>query len=376
MPDTADVVIVGGGAAGCSTAYYLGLAGVKAIVIEGEGIASQASGYAAGGLNPLQGSGIPGPLGPLAMESFKMHQNLCKELLSETGIDYESRIVTQVKIALDESEIPELEETLDIFTKAPNFEAQMMDPAQLRSLEPRLGPSVIRGVYTSGNAGVDSYKYTLALAAGAKKLGATMRSGVVNGLKRSGPQVTKVLLNDGEILCGTVVLAMGPWSRMAEPWLGAYIPVDPLKGEILRVQASGPPLTHDFSGGGSSLYPKPDGLIWCGTTEEWCGFDRQSLDSTRQLLMERAARLMPELIHASLALHTACLRPVTPDWLPIIGNPPGFDNVFLATGAGKKGILLSPGFGKSVADLIVNGETEMPVSAFQPGRFRQPASVV
>ena len=87
MPDTADVVIVGGGAAGCSTAYYLGLAGVKAIVIEGEGIASQASGYAAGGLNPLQGSGIPGPLGPLAMESFKMHQNLCKELLSETGID-------------------------------------------------------------------------------------------------------------------------------------------------------------------------------------------------------------------------------------------------------------------------------------------------
>ena len=84
---------------------------------------------------------------------------------------------------------------------------------------------------------------------------------------------------------------------------------------------------------------------------------------------------MPDLAQARLTLHTACLRPVTPDWLPIIGMPPGFDNVVLATGAGKKGILLSPGFGKAVADLITSGETQMPVSEFQPGRFSQPVNV-
>ncbi|MCH8331569.1 MAG: FAD-dependent oxidoreductase, partial [Bacteroidetes bacterium] len=147
-------------------------------------------------LNPLQGSDIPGLLGPLAEESFKLHRSLAEELPAATGIDYESRTVTQVKMAMDESEIPGLEETFKIFTAAPGFEAQRLDSAELHSLEPRLGPSVISGVYTKGNVGLDSYKYTLALAAGAEKLGATVRSGVGRGLERSGGRVTKVLLVD------------------------------------------------------------------------------------------------------------------------------------------------------------------------------------
>ena len=74
MADTSDVVIVGGGAAGCAVAYYLAKRGVRATIIEREGIASKASGFSAGGLNPLQGAVIPGPLGPLAIKSFRMHQ--------------------------------------------------------------------------------------------------------------------------------------------------------------------------------------------------------------------------------------------------------------------------------------------------------------
>jgi D-amino-acid dehydrogenase len=72
---------------------------------------------------------------------------------------------------------------------------------------------------------------------------------------------------------------------------------------------------------------------------------------------------------ARLSLQTACLRPVTPDWLPIIGRVPGWDNVYLATGAGKKGILLSPGIGKSVADLMTQGETSLSIGPFNPSRF-------
>ena len=71
MVETSEAVIVGGGAAGCAVAYYLVRSGVKATVVEGQGVASQGSGYAAGGLNPLQGAGIPGPLGPFAWESFQ-----------------------------------------------------------------------------------------------------------------------------------------------------------------------------------------------------------------------------------------------------------------------------------------------------------------
>ena len=378
MSESSEVVIIGGGVAGCSVAYHLALAGVKSMVIEREGIGSQASGFSAGGLNPLEGAQIPGPLGPLAIESYRMHLKLWDALKEETGIDYQGRILSLVKVAFDDSDLPELHQSLDTFSEAQadGFSAHWLDRQQLNDLEPRLSPDIVRGLYVKGNAGLDSYQYTLALANAAEKRGVTIRSGSVTGVKVCNGRIVGVFLGDTEIACDHLVLAAGPWSREAETWLDLSIPVDPLKGEILRLDLPGPRLRHDISGGGGSVYPKPDGLVWCGTTEDWCGFDCQSLDSTRQLLMKRAARLMPGLIHASLALHTACLRPVPPDGLPIIGNPPGCDNVFLATGAGKKGILLSPGFGKSVADLIVNGETQMPVSAFQPGRFSQPASAV
>ncbi len=83
---------------------------------------------------------------------------------------------------------------------------------------------------------------------------------------------------------------------------------------------------------------------------------------------------MPELAQAKLALQTACLRPVTSDWLPIVGKAPGWDNVYLTTGAGKKGILLSPGMGKATADLITQGATSLSIGPCSPSRFSSVSS--
>ena len=369
MPESRDVVIVGGGAAGCSVAYHLALAGVKSTIIEGQGVATQASGFSAGGLNPLQGTGIPGPLGSLAMESYLMHLDLFGQLQDDTGIDYDGRIISLLKVAFDEEELAELQETEDVFAPVDGFETRWLDNREVLELEPRVSPKIIRGLVARGNAAMDSYKYTLALLQSAEKMGASIRSGTVAGLERDNNRITGVRLDDETISCGQIVLAMGPWSRKAEAWLDAYIPVDPLKGEITRMELPGTPLNHDLSGGGGSLHPKPDGLVWCGTTEEWRGFDKETSTSAHQSILEGAVRLVPDMADARLSLQTACLRPVTPDWLPIIGRLPGWDNVYLATGAGKKGILLSPGIGKSVADLMTQGETSLSIGPFSPDRF-------
>ncbi|HIM47979.1 MAG TPA: FAD-binding oxidoreductase [Dehalococcoidia bacterium] len=369
MPESSDVVIVGGGAAGCSVAYHLALAGVKSTIIEGQGVATQASGFSAGGLNPLQGTGIPGPLGSLAMESYLMHLDLFGQLQDDTGIDYDGRIISLLKVAFDEEELAELQETEDVFAPVDGFETRWLDNREVLELEPRVSPKIIRGLVARGNAAMDSYKYTLALLQSAEKMGASIRSGTVAGLERDNNRITGVRLDDETISCGQIVLAMGPWSRKAEAWLDAYIPVDPLKGEITRMELPGTPLNHDLSGGGGSLHPKPDGLVWCGTTEEWRGFDKETSTSAHQSILEGAVRLVPDMADARLSLQTACLRPVTPDWLPIIGRLPGWDNVYLATGAGKKGILLSPGIGKSVADLMTQGETSLSIGPFSPDRF-------
>ena len=369
MVESSDVVIVGGGAAGCAAAYYLALAGVKSTIVEREGIASQASGFSAGGLNPLQGTEIPGKLGPLAWESYRLHLKLWDELREDTGIDYGGRIVSSIRLAFQESDLHELEETLDIFSAVDGFEARWLEPEEVFSLEPLATTSTIRGLYTSGNAALDSYRYTQALVEAARKRGVTVRSAEIIGLNASGGRVTGVRLDNSTIHCGQVLLAMGPWSRLAEPWLGAYIPVDPLKGEILRMELPAETVRHDISGGGGSIYAKPNGLVLCGATEEWKGFDRTLSQSAKNSLLEGAVRLVPDLAKGRISLHTACLRPVTPDWLPIIGKQPGWENVYLATGAGKKGVLLSPGMGKAVADLMCQGESRLPIGGFGAERF-------
>ena len=375
MTETTDVAIIGGGAAGCAVAYYLAEAGLTSTIIEREGVGSQASGYAAGGLNPLTGHGIPGPLASFAWESFQMHHGLYPKLGELTGIDYQLLETSEIRLTFNESEVPEFEALADRLVRTPGFASSMTEQWRVKKLDPRVNNDFAGCVFTRGNYQLNSLAFTQALSSAAQQMGAKSRPGAVRGLEVKGDQVSRVFLEDGELDCREVVLAMGPWSRQAEKWLNAYIPVDPLKGEILRMRLPGEPLEHDVTGGGASIYAKPDGQIWCGTTEDWRGFDRQPLPETKERILAGVKRILPAISEASLVMHTACLRPVTPDWLPILGRVPGYRNAWLATGAGKKGILLAPGIGKSVADLIASKETGLPIENFAPERFTSPVAV-
>ena len=369
MVDTTDVAIIGGGVAGCAVAYYLGQSGVKSIIIEREGVGNQASGYSAGGLNPLTGIGIPGPLGAFGWECFQLHLDLYDSLKEQSGIDYQHRAVAKIDLALEEPDVADLQAQVELFQGVDGFNARWLEPDEIAKLEPRIASGVLGGLYDYGNHAVDSHDLTKALAAAAEKMGSTVHAGNVRSLEGSGGKIDRVILADGEISCGQVVMAMGPWSRRAESWLGVYIPVDPLKGEIIRLENNGEPFRHDIAGGGGTIYPKLDGLNWCGTTEDWKGFDREPSEQVAREIRERVVRLVPDLADAKIMKHTACLRPVTPDWLPVLGRAPGWENVYLATGAGKKGILLATGIGKSIADLMTTGETALSIQGYAPERF-------
>lgn len=366
MRANTDVVIVGGGAAGCAVAYYLGLAGVRVSLIERQGIGTQASGYAAGGLNPLQG--LAAAVQPLAMASFQMHADLGATLKALTGRDGQLRQVSAVKLAVTDPDCAVLHVEHAQFEATPGFAAHWIDHAAMRELEPRITPDFLQALCLDGNRVVDSYQYTLQLAEAAQHYGATIRLGTVRGLQRTDGRVTGVVLDDGVLACHAVVLAMGPWARAAEAWLGVSIPVEPLKGEILRMDLPGPALAYDFSTPGVSLYGRA-GQVWCGATTVWCGFDTAPSATARRTLLHGACALMPAMAHARIVQHTACLRPVASDWLPVIGHAPGWDNVYLAAGGEKKGILLSPAMGKAIADLITTGTTALDIAPCTPQRF-------
>ncbi len=368
--NSTDVVIVGGGAAGCAVAYYLGLAGVSSTIVEREGIAAFASGYSAGGLNPLEGAGIPGRLGPLAMTSFRMHKDIWGDLIERSGIDFQPEIISSVRVAFNGFDLDAMRSTQQIFDRADSdFSGEWLDSGQLRELEPRIADKAIWALDTRGNAVLSSERYTQALAGAAETLGATVVTADVTGISSDGERVTSVETSQGSLSCGSVVFATGPWSAQVGDWLGVNVPVEPYKGEILRTTLPSGPLPADLQGGGISLNRRENGQVWVGATEENRGFDLEPSEEARATLMQGALRLMPAMADAEVVLHTACLRPLSPDWMPIVGVAPGWDNAYLATGAGKKGILLSPGLGKAVADLITESDTDLPVGEFTVERF-------
>ena len=129
-----------------------------------------------------------------------------------------------------------------------------------------------------------------------------------------------------------------------------------------------PPLLYHIAGPGA-VVQKVDGKLWVAATEEEVGFDLTTTSEARASLLERAAGVFPSVSDARVLEQTACLRPKTPDGLPILGAAPERDNVYLATGGGKKGVLLAPAMGRVLADLIVRSETGLPIDDFAPGRF-------
>src|SRR5262245_57127710 len=98
------VVIVGGGIAGMTTAYCLARAGVASTVVERDAIGSHASGFAYGGLSPLSGFGIPGPLAEMAQEGMRLHHELAQGVVEETGITTDFRVRPSLALALDEAD--------------------------------------------------------------------------------------------------------------------------------------------------------------------------------------------------------------------------------------------------------------------------------
>jgi glycine oxidase len=345
---------------------------MQVTLIERDGIGQQASGYSAGGVNPLHG--YLDTLHPLGLASYHLHRTLWDELRSITGGDCQQRIISMIMVAFDETEIPELQATLARFEAMEGFAAHWLEAGELLELEPRLTGDVLRGLYLYGNGVVDSHLFTVRLAEAAHYHGAVLRAGEVRGVTQANGRCTGVVLADGTLACDAVVLAMGPWAREAEAWLGLTIPIEPLKGEILRMQLPGPALVHDFVSAEILLASRPGRQVWCAATEEWRGFDKQPSTTARDFLLSRAQQLLPAMAEATLLEQTGCLRPVTPDWLPIIGRAPGWENVYLATGGAKKGILLGTGMGKAVADLMSTGRTSLPITPYALERFASTAT--
>ena len=371
MPhDVRDVIVIGAGIAGCLTAYLLAKQGLKVTILEADSVGSHASGFAFGGLGPLDGSGIPDPLLDFSVWCFQRHVTIAQELTEATGIDTQFHLRDRLNLAFKEEEISSYKGDLKWQREVLGFEVEWLEPREAIQVEPRTNPDCLGAIFYQGTGAVEAYRYNLAAAQAGESLGAEMLQRRVTGLLSDGDRCLGVTFENGQMEAGLVVLAMGPWSQQASRWSGFNIPIRPLKGQIIRLQLSEDPMRASLNYAGSYAASKTDGLIWAGTTEEEAGFGEELTIAARDKVMGDLLKMAPSLSEAELVQQTACLRPLSEDGIPIVGVVPGWKNLFLATGGGRKGILWSTGMCEGLADLILKGSSMVPgLASLDPNRF-------
>lgn len=368
MASSTDVAVVGGGVIGCAVAWCLAREGVPVSLFERGALGGEASGVSAGILAPLAESATPGPFVELALAGLRAFDEELEALREASGLDPEYRRCGVLRLAVHEADVRMLQEAAAWQANA-HLDLRWLEPRQVAALEPGLIPC--RGALLSPHEGhVHPGRLTLALATAAARCGAVLHehSAPVLPWVEHG-RLQGLLVNGERRSFGTVVLAAGAWSGAWATHLGLHLPVRPVKGQMLLIHAVPPPVRHIVFSGHSYLVPRADGTIYVGATQEEAGFDRRVTLGAVRSLAEHAAALAPALAGAEVIGMGAGLRPGSADGLPVLGRVPGMDNLILAAGHFRNGVLLSLITGRIVTALVQGRPPALPIDGFDPARF-------
>lgn len=364
-----DVAVVGGGIIGCSVAYHAARRGARVVLLEAERVGSGASGAAAGMLNAQAEAREPGPLLDLLLLSRKMHKTLGAELYELTGLDPEYAWDGTLRVATDAASRETFSDQYS-WHKEQGLPARWLDADKARELEPNLSPNSIAALYFPEEGQVNPPRLVEALALGATLKGARiMEATPVSGFTLEGRRVTGIRTTKGTIQAGAVVLAGGASSGLLSEGPGIRLPVYPVKGEILVVNARPAPISANVWDSECYVVPKRDGRVIVGATEEPNVYDRRPTLGGVAKLSQAAVSLVPQLSHAPFADSWGGLRPGTPDDSPILGPVEGWEGLLLATGHYRNGVLLSAATGESIVALALGESPPVDVSPFLHRRF-------
>jgi hydrogen cyanide synthase HcnC len=397
MSRVPDVIVAGGGVIGCAVAYELARRSVSVQLLD-KSLPGRATSASAGGLWPVGeavglGCGViyhaaraeaapatnghaagPEPL-PCAFRDYLIQSNalfpaLSGELRQATGIDIEFApaaglvfvIETEQEWAFAERAARDL---------PPDVRLELLTPAQVASLEPRLRRDILGGALFRGEHQVNPMMLAEAFKRAAISLGASFRPQTqVTGLRRKGERVLGVEVGDEFLPCGLVVNAAGAWAGRLAATAGLELPVFPVRGQIVLTERLPPILNVCLSTAACYLLQKAHGEVLIGSTTERAGFDVSVTPGGVQGLARGAMRAVPALRGVRIKRLWAGLRPGTPDELPVLGPVDGLAGYANATGGFRTGIVAAPLTGRVVAQQIAGEEPAVPLLPFTADRFQ------
>ena len=361
MKAARDILIVGGGVIGLAIAVELKRRGAKVTVVSRD--FNQAASHAAAGmLAPLAEKLTSPPLLDLCLRSRWLYPEWTQKLEELTGIETGYLPCGILAPAYREPE-----------STTPTDSATWLNADTIKLYQPGLSDRVVGGWWYPEDGQVDNRCLMRSLLQAAQTLGIEMMEGVsVKAIGQKQGRVNGVLTTAGQLEAEQYVLAAGSWASKLMP-----LPVRPVKGQMLSLRMPQKlhqpyPLQRVLYGDGVYLVPRQDGRLVVGATAEEVDWTPFNTPQGIQTLLSRTTELYPAAADWQIEELWWGFRPGTPDELPILGQS-DCENLFLATGHYRNGILLAPITASLLADLILEQKSDPLLAAFNYRRFSQPA---
>jgi 4-methylaminobutanoate oxidase (formaldehyde-forming) len=380
LPTQAQIIVIGGGIIGCSTAYHLARDHKADVLLLEQGkITSGSTWHAAGLVGQLRSSAS-------ITKVLKYSVDLYKGLAAETGLDTGWKMTGCLRLATTQDRWTEYKR---LATTARSFgmDMELVSADEVKRMWPLMDTSDLIGASwlpTDGQASPSDI--TQSLAKGARMHGAKIVEGVtVTGFRMDGRRITHVETTQGDIACDKVVNCGGMWARQLGAMAGVAVPLHPVKHQYIiteKIDGLSPdaPTLRDPDRrtyfkeevGGlvmGGYEPNPQGWVTGDIPPNWEFrlFD-DDFDHFGQHLEQAIARV-PALEHTGVKQMINGAESFTPDGNFILGPAPECDNMYVGAGFNAFGIASGGGAGWVLAEWVMRGEAPLDLWAVDIRRF-------
>ena len=356
MKSSADVVIIGAGVIGCSTAYHLTKLGITNIaILEMDQVGAGTSSKSASMLSLQFGSD------PLLARMAKYSYQRYMDFEAELGTPIDFRKTGWISVAKGDK-AAQLRKNAEMLNSL-QIRTEILLPNEVKHLHPELHTDDLDvGIYGPDDGPFDPHMIMWGFMKRATEKGVKLYQGVrARGLRIQNGRVTGVETDSGLVATKTVVNAAGPWAREVAGWANVDIPLTNKIRTIVMTSPlpdipAGRPFVEDEN---VEWYFRPEtGGVLMGmgnvpTDSAETGLDNEMVNN----IIDFAVHRVPALEKASLLTAWSGVRPLTVDGRPLFGKIPGVEGFLLNAGWGGVGIIQAPVAGQLMAELVHDGHT-------------------
>jgi sarcosine oxidase subunit beta len=372
IPRTTDMIIIGGGVMGASTAYHLAACGQRNILLleKDDFFGQGATGRCAGGVRYQFGTEVNIRLSLLSLPMLERFKDEIGQVVDYRKTGYLFLLTNPIDVEVFEHNV-RLQNQLGAPT-------EWLSGEEIRARLPMMRlEDVLAGSYNPKDGLVDPNSVVMGYISASQRLGVKALTSIpVTGIQITSGRVCGVQTPYQKVEAPIVVDATGPWSGATSRMAGIDVPVAPIRRQWLTTSAITElppdfPFVIDFA---QSLYFHPEGpglLTGMSNPAEKPGFD-QTIDPEWELVhMEAAINRLPLLEHAGVASRLAGLYEVTPDDHPIFGKTP-ISGYYIVSGFSGHGFMHGPIAGKLMSEIILDGKAStLDVSMLDLARFAE-----